>query len=159
MLAGVWPSLVLFAIAAFGFFFGVPISNGCSQAIYQVKVEPGVQGRVFATNSMIVMIVTPLAFLVVGPFADKVFTPLLLDDGPLAGSVGQIIGTGPGRGIGLLFIVAGLLMIAVVGVGYLYPRLRLVEDELPDMLADTEPETTDTMPNSQARQVVPAELP
>jgi uncharacterized membrane protein YiaA len=159
MLAGMWPSLVLFAAAAFGFFFGVPISNGCSQAIYQVKVEPGVQGRVFAINSMMAAIVTPLAFLVVGPFADQVFTPLLLDGGPLAGSVGQIIGTGPGRGIGLLFIVAGLLMIALVGLGYLYPRLRLVEDELPDMLADAEPETTDASRNSNARQVIPAEIP
>ena len=51
--------------------------------------------------------------------------------GPLAGSVGQIIGVGPGRGGGLLFISAGLLLVLVVVIGYLYPALRQMEDELP----------------------------
>jgi MFS transporter, DHA3 family, macrolide efflux protein len=70
------------------------------------------------------------------PLADYVFEPLMAPDGLLAGSVGQLIGVGPGRGIGLMFIVMGTLTMIVTVVAYLYPRLRLVEDELPDAIPD-----------------------
>jgi hypothetical protein len=43
-----------------------------------------------------------------------------------------LVGTGPGRGIGLLFIVMGAIKMAVTLIGYANPRVRLVEDELPD---------------------------
>jgi hypothetical protein len=55
-------------------------------------------------------------------------------NGLLAGSIGQIIGVGPGRGIGLLFIVMEVLVMLVTVAAYRYPRLRLVEDELPDVV-------------------------
>jgi hypothetical protein len=76
----------------------------------------------------------PLAYLVAGPLADYVFEPLMVPDGPLAGSVGQFIGVGPGRGIGLMFMVMGTLTMIVTVVAYLYPRLRLMEDELPNAI-------------------------
>ena len=46
--------------------------------------------------------------------------------------IGMIFGVGAGRGIGLFIGVIGLLSIVVSLSGYLYPRTRLVEDELPD---------------------------
>ena len=74
--------------------------------------------------------------IITGPLADTVFEPLLAVNGPLAGSVGQVIGVGQGRGTGLLFISAGLFLVLASVIGYLYPRLRLVEDELPDAVAE-----------------------
>lgn len=50
--------------------------------------------------------------MLAGVLADYVFTPLLVSGGVLAGSVGRIIGTGSGRGMGLLIIIAGLLLSA-----------------------------------------------
>ncbi|MFO8150791.1 MAG: hypothetical protein R6T93_10875, partial [Trueperaceae bacterium] len=73
--------------------------NGCSQAIWQNKTAPDVQGRVFAVRRMIAWSSMPLAYLVAGPLADHVFGPLLDEGGALVGSVGRIIGTGEGRGI------------------------------------------------------------
>ena len=67
---------------------------------------------------------------------DYLFAPLLAADGPLVGSVGQLIGVGPGRGIGLLFVLLGLMPIGTALWAYLSPRVRLVEDELPDVVAD-----------------------
>jgi DHA3 family macrolide efflux protein-like MFS transporter len=135
MLAGLRPSPGLFALAAFLFFFSLPIVDGSSLAIWQTKVEPSVQGRVLAVRNMIVWSSLPLAYLAAGPLTDRVFEPLLAADGLLASSIGQLIGVGPGRGIGLLFIVMGILTVLVTIAGYLHPRLRWVEQELPDALS------------------------
>lgn len=139
ILAGLAPSALLIGVTAFFFAMGLPIVGTSSQAIWQRKVPPDIQGRVFATRGMLASASLPLAYLVSGPLADYIFNPLLVPGGPLAGSVGRIIGVGPGRGIGLLFIVLGILNILAVVFGYLYPRLRLVEDELPDALPDSPP--------------------
>jgi hypothetical protein len=82
---------------------------------------------------MIARAASPLAYLLAGPLAEGLFEPLLAPNGLLAGSVGQIMGIGPGRGIGLLFIVMGVIKITVTLGGYLHPRIRRVEDELPDV--------------------------
>jgi hypothetical protein len=134
---GAQVSIPLIAVAVFGYFFSIPIVDGSSQAIWQSRTAPDVQGRVFAVRRMIAWSSLPLAYLIAGPLADHVFEPLLATGGPLAGSVGRLIGVGPGRGIGLLFIVMGVLNMLVPLAGYLYPRLRLVEDELPEVVTDT----------------------
>jgi len=64
----------------------------------------------------------------------RIFEPLIAADGLLAGSVGKIIGVGPGRGIGLLFITMKTITIVVTVAAYRYPRLWFVEDELPDAI-------------------------
>ena len=126
------PSAALIACGAFLFLLGVPIASGCTQAILQTKVNPEVQGRVFAFTGMLVGAAMPVAYLVSGPIADRVFEPLLAVGGPLAGSLGKLMGVGPGRGIALAFVTAGLMLVAVAAAGYLHPRVRRVEDELPD---------------------------
>jgi DHA3 family macrolide efflux protein-like MFS transporter len=136
LLIGLRPSVWLVALGAFGAHLTIAIIYGSNQAIWQSKVPPNVQGRVFATQQMIAKSTTPLAYLVAGPMADKLFEPLLAFDEPLVGGIGHIIGVGPGRGIGLLFIVMGVLKVVASLGGYLYPRIRLVEDELPDMISD-----------------------
>ncbi|HEX6290384.1 MAG TPA: amino acid adenylation domain-containing protein [Herpetosiphonaceae bacterium] len=133
IIAGLQPSALILTVMAFFFLFMMPFVGGSSQAIWQSKVPADIQGRVFSIRMMIATSATPLAYLLAGPLADYVFQPLLRDErAPLAGSIGQIIGYGPGRGIGLMFIVFGILTLAAVAVGYAYPRIRLVEDELPD---------------------------
>jgi DHA3 family macrolide efflux protein-like MFS transporter len=70
--------------------------------------------------------------LLTGPLADGVFEPAMQQGGLLAGSVGQIIGVGPGRGLALFIMVLGLLSAMLSAVAYAYPRIRYVEDELSD---------------------------
>ena len=140
--AGLHPSAPLFALAAFLFFFSLPIVNASSQAIFQQKVAPDVQGRVFAFNGAIAGAAMPLAYVVAGPLADQVFEPLMATNGIFASSIGRLIGVGPGRGIGLLFIVMGALTMLATIAAYQYPRLRLVEDELPDAIAEKTPAGT-----------------
>ena len=152
VLHGLSPSAVLIAVAAPGFLFTIPIINGSGMTILQSKVAPDVQGRVFATAGMIRQASAPLAYLVAGPLADGVFEPLLAPGGPLAGSVGQVIGVGPGRGIALMFILVGALTVVVAAAGYLQPRLRLVEEELPDMIPGAAPASEESVRQDQAGQ-------
>ena len=136
MLIGLRPSAWLVAIGAFCAHLTIAIVYGSNQAIWQSKVPPDVQGRVLAVQRMIATSTRPMAYLVAGPLADKLFEPLLAPAGTLAGSIGQIIGIGPGRGIGLLFLIMGVLKVAASLGSYLYSPIRRVEDELPDVLAD-----------------------
>lgn len=132
LIAGLKPSAWLITLAAFSVFFCVPIITSCSNAIWQVKVEPAVQGRVFAMRGAIAWSSFPLAYVVAGPLAEYVFQPLLTPTGILSRSFGPLIGIGEGRGIGLLFVMVGIFIMAVTLAAYCYPRIRFVEDELPD---------------------------
>jgi DHA3 family macrolide efflux protein-like MFS transporter len=136
VLMGLRPSAWLIALGAFTAHLAIAIIFACNQALWQSKVAPEVQGRVFATQQMVAHAMMPLAFLVSGPLADYLFTPLLVSGGLLAGTVGPFIGLGPGRGIALLLVVAGLIKFGVAWGGFLNPHVRLVEDELPDTLPD-----------------------
>lgn len=149
---GILASVPIFMVAAFGNLFATPIINASNQAIWQSKVAPDVQGRVFSTRSMIGWSTAPLAYLLAGPLADRVFEPLLAVDGPLANTIiGQTIGTGPGRGIALLYILVGLVPMLAGGLGYLYSHLRLVEDELPNVvIASSDPVTEEKKDESEA---------
>jgi hypothetical protein len=134
IVGGLRPSAVLVAIAAFGFLFANALVTGLSQIIWQTKVASDVQGRVFAVRRMIAWSSIPLAYLVAGPLADNVVRPLMDTNGLLAGSVGRVIGAGPGRGIALLLIILGFITLLITLASYLKPRLRMLEDELPDAL-------------------------
>jgi len=127
-LYGVRPSPVLVGAAQFGFFFCLPIVNAMGAGIWQRRVPAEAQGRVFAVRRMLVTILVPVAILVAGPLIDHVFKPLLTEHGSLAGTFGPILGTGPGRGIGLLFVLLGLAMFATSLIAATNPKLRAVED-------------------------------
>lgn len=149
-LGGLQASVPLIAASAFLFLFTSPIILGCSQAIWQSKIPADIQGRVFAVRQMIALSTTPLAYLLAGPISDYVFNPLLVEGGPLAGSIGQIIGVGPTRGTGLFLSLLGIMAMLLILAGYLYPRVRLVEVELPDI------ETEDATPPADERGAVQA---
>ncbi|MCP4655451.1 MAG: MFS transporter [bacterium] len=136
LLGGAQPSVPLVLVAAFVFMSLVPVLHGCNQVIWQSKVAPDVMGKVLATKNWVTFATLPVAILVAGPLADSVFEPWLAPDGALAGTVGTIIGTGPGRGIGLLYIILGLIMIAGVTIAFQNRTLRNLEKDLPDAVSD-----------------------
>lgn len=110
----------------------IPIINGSNQAIWQAKVQPAVQGRVFATRRMIAQISFPLALLFAGPLADRVFEPAMSGDGWAAEVFGPLVGVGPGAGMSLMILFSGLIGVAVGLIVYAIPSVRNVETILPD---------------------------
>jgi MFS family permease len=138
MIAGARPSPITVTLGVFVVLVAVPIAAGTSQAIWQSKVPPQLQGRVFSLRLMTAMAATPLAYLLAGPLTDGVFEPLLLATGGLADTLGSVIGTGPGRGTGAFFIVLGVSILTIVSVAVRNPRVRNLEEEIPDAIPDTE---------------------
>jgi len=134
---GVGQTPALWTIAAFITFFPLPIINGSSQAIWQSKVAPDVQGRVFAARSMIAQIGVPVSMLLAGPFADNVFGPAMMPGGSLAELFGWLVGTGPGAGISLMFAFVGALGVLIALGGYTISVIRNLEDILPDHTPDS----------------------
>jgi len=139
IISGARPNIWVFFVGSNLIFFCLPIVTGSSFAIWFRKVEHDMQGRVAAARRMIALVLPSVAYLIAGPLADNVFNPLLVEGGALAGSVGSLIGVGAGRGIGLIMIIMGSLQIVSSLFGYLNPRLRLVEVELPDAARDQTP--------------------
>jgi MFS family permease len=135
-LIGLRASVGLIIASSFMATLCVPILSSCNQVIWQKKVAPDVQGRVFAIRRAIVLTTPLLTYVLAGPLADRVFEPWMAVNGALAGSLGQMLGTGPGRGIGLLFVCMGLLLTLVTAISCLSPHLRRVEEELPEALTD-----------------------
>jgi DHA3 family macrolide efflux protein-like MFS transporter len=133
VMMGFGHSIPFWAVASFMGVFFVPIINGSNQAIWQAKVPPDLQGRVFSIRRLIAWFVSPLAMLVAGPMADKVLEPAMRNPQSfLASSIGWAIGTGPGRGMALLFIIGGGLA-ALIGIsGYAFRILREADTLLPD---------------------------
>ena len=134
--AGLSPSLAFVGIGGFAMMAVVPVANTASQVIWQTKVPPAVQGRVFAIRRMIASAISPIAIMAAGPLADGVFEPLMAEDGALAGPIGSIIGTGPGRGVALMFILSGMLVALMAVIGYAIPKIRHLETDLPDHIEE-----------------------
>jgi MFS family permease len=132
MVLGLGQTLPVWAVGMFFLAFFSPFINGCNQAIWQSKVPPAVQGRVFTVRMFIAWLVMPLAQLLAGPLADRVFEPAMAEGGSLASTFGWLVGTGTGAGIALMFVITGLLRTVSTLSAYLFPAVRDAEDILPD---------------------------
>ncbi|MFN4074188.1 MAG: MFS transporter [Thermus sp.] len=119
-LMGVLEGPRAWAVLAFMESFFIPLLNGSNQAIWQSKVPLEVQGKVFAARRMIAWLANPLAMLLSGPLADRVFAPRY----------------GPGEGIALMLLIFGGLGVVWGLSGYLFPKVREVETLLPDAKPD-----------------------
>jgi len=131
-LMGLLKTPPLWVVASFLESFFSPVVGNSNGAIWMSKVEPGVQGRVFASRFLIAQITSPLGLAMAGPLADFVFEPAMQPSGMLAGVLGGVFGTGEGSGMAVQYTLFSLLGSAVGLCGYFFPVLRDVETIVPD---------------------------
>jgi MFS family permease len=129
---GLAGSVYLWVAGAFIMMLFNPVINGSNQAIWQSKVPPEMQGRVFASRAFIALVSQPIAMAITGPLADGFLLPGMLEGGSLAPVFGWLVGVGPGKGISLLFLVMGVIGAIVGFCGYGFKEVRGVESLLPD---------------------------
>ncbi|MGB1250508.1 MAG: MFS transporter [Candidatus Promineifilaceae bacterium] len=132
LLLGVAQVVTIWAFAAFAQSFFIPVMNGSNQAIWQSKVPPALQGRVFATRRLIAQVSMPIALLFAGPLADQVLEPAMMSGGTLAPTFGWLVGTGTGAGIGLMITATAALSTIAALACYAFPVVSNIEEILPD---------------------------
>lgn len=130
---GLLGTLPFWLIGSFFASFTGPVINASNQAIWQSKVPPDIQGKVFSVRRMIAQVIAPLAMLITGPLADRVFEPAMrAGTGPLASFFAPITGTGVGAGMSAIMVIAGAGVVVTSLISYLNPLVRNVETMLPD---------------------------
>ncbi len=110
-LTGVSIHLIFVGTALFLFFFSIPFINTCADVLLRVSIPDELQGRVWGMVSLLTQAGTVIAYAVCGVLADRVFEPMFEEEGLLSNSIGKIIGTGQGRGIGFLLVLSGAGMV------------------------------------------------
>jgi len=101
----------------------------------QVKVAQRFHGRVYALMTVLTWATLPIGWALT-PVAVHALEPLLRPGGALADTVGSVLGVGPGRGIGLLFVLLAAAMTVITLVAM---RLRAYA-RFDDNVADAEPD-------------------
>lgn len=134
---GTGQSVWVWAAASFLMMISMPIINGSNQSIWQAKVPPTVQGRVFGARRVFAQIAGPLGMVAAGPLADLVFEPAMREGGTLAPTLGWLFGIGPGAGMGVLITSMGILSVFITFIGYTFPAIYNAETILPDHDAAT----------------------
>jgi MFS transporter, DHA3 family, macrolide efflux protein len=110
----------------------IPLINGSNQAIWQMKVPPDVQGRVFSARTLIAWLTNPISPLIAGTLADYVLEPAMRTPSALSSAFSWLITPGPGAGAGLLIFFSCLGGILAGLIGYFVHSIRAAEDILPD---------------------------
>ncbi|NTU54769.1 MAG: MFS transporter [Anaerolineales bacterium] len=110
-----------------------PLINTSNQSIWQAKVAPDIQGRVFSSRRLIAWFTQPIAPIIAGVLADRWLEPsMTLGTTGLAATFSGWVGTGPGSGMALLFIFCGLGAALAGLTGYFIKPIRNAETLLPD---------------------------
>ncbi|MFC9259064.1 amino acid adenylation domain-containing protein [Streptomyces hydrogenans] len=133
---GLRANLWVVALGAFGMSFALALVNGIYATIVQTKVAQRFHGRVFALNTLVAWSTIPLGHGVVAPLGSGFFGPLMEPGGALAPVFGPLIGTGPGRGIALMYVLFGLAMAGLVVLGLRLPSLARFDRDVPDAEPD-----------------------
>ena len=124
---GIWAPMMFLA----GLF--IPLVNGSNQAIWQAKVAPSVQGRVFSARRLIAWFTNPISPIIGGTAADFLFEPMMkTQSNAFARLMAPAFGSGPGSGMALLIFLCGFGGILAGLSGYFISAIRDAEEILPD---------------------------
>ena len=126
-LFGLGRSLVWWCIVVFIGCFGSPIYHTYQTIIIREKVDASMQGRVFSLQGMITQALTPLGFLGGGMLADYIFEPLMKKMFLGKNIITFFVGRQNGSGIGLIFVIAGLVGIAALTILKCNPAIKELE--------------------------------
>lgn len=119
----------IFLLCMFGIISGVSgtvqytISSGAWLAI----TNSDIRGRALALRGTIAQMLRPIGVLIAGPFGDYLEFSFYPDNIKL---LSPIIGTGPGRGYALLFLIVGVLYICIWIINYNNKNLKNLSNQV-----------------------------
>lgn len=126
------PNVMLLAVAAFFFLGSTSIILGNVHTILHTKVEPPLMGRVMALKNAVYSILLMVGDILAG-LTSAAAQPLVGADRVNSRAVALVVGDGPGRGFAVLMLAMGVLIILCTVYAHRYPRLRNLNEALPDV--------------------------
>jgi MFS family permease len=124
--------VALWAVALFLANATGQIGMTLQRSIWQAKVPPAFQGRVFALKRTLTWLSSPFTPLIAAVLADRWLEPLLRSDGAAQLPVARLVGTGAGSGIALIMLVASFGMVLAGALMAACRSSRQVETLIPD---------------------------
>jgi DHA3 family multidrug efflux protein-like MFS transporter len=156
-----WTVTILFPLRfevlplVIGFFIYLtlaPIAEASEQTIVQKVVPFEEQGRVFGFAQTVETAAAPVTAFLIGPLAQFWVLPSMTD-GALADVIGPWFGTGPERGLSLIFVITAILGLTVTLIALRSRPYRRLSDRY--MATPTEPDPAAEAPG-EARSKVPS---
>lgn len=138
-------SVVLLTVGLFVWLCLMPVVEATEQTILQNLIPPERQGRVFGFAQSVEQAASPITAFVIGPVAQFIFIPFMTT-GAGVGLIGGWFGTGPDRGLALLFTVAGLVGLGVTLLAMRSRSYRVLSRRMQAQGVDDGATTTRTTP-------------
>jgi MFS transporter, DHA3 family, multidrug efflux protein len=120
------PSIVLLTVGMFVWLSLIPAVEAAEQTILQKVVSPERQGRVFGFAQSVEQSASPITAFLIGPVAQLIFIPFMTT-GSGVDLLGWWFGSGPDRGLALLFTAAGLVGLMVTLIAMRSNSYRLLD--------------------------------
>jgi DHA3 family multidrug efflux protein-like MFS transporter len=121
------PWIALLTAGMFIYLCVIPFIEAAEHTIIQKVVPMERQGRVFGFAQSIEMAASPLTTFFIGPIAEMVFIPFMTS-GAGVDLIGSWFGTGPDRGIALVFTLTGIIGLCVTLIAMNSRPYRLLSD-------------------------------
>jgi len=117
----------IWTVAQFGSAFHWPLIASSYKAVWYDKVAPELQGRVFAADYWIGLVIEASASLIAGPLADRIFEPVMQSGNWFATLLSPLLGATAGKGIGLFYSLNALCIFALGIFGFAQQHFRNAE--------------------------------
>jgi DHA3 family multidrug efflux protein-like MFS transporter len=118
-------SIVLLVVTLLPFMLVMPYAEAAEQTILQRVVPYERQGRVFGFAQSVEQAASPLTAFLIAPITEFFVIPFMTD-GAGARLIGPWFGTGPDRGMALVFIATGVIGLVVTGLALASRPYRLL---------------------------------
>ena len=110
---GIKENFVLICIFGFLMFCFIPAASIGPESLMRKALPNEVHGRAFGFTGLITQMGYIVAYLLSGVLSDYVFEPFMQGNSSLAVTIGKVIGSGEGRGVALLILAVGILMMII----------------------------------------------
>jgi MFS family permease len=95
-----------------------PLLSSSETAFWMENVKPEIQGRVFASNALILQVLSAIASLLGGILADRFFEPLMMTENIIS----PIFGTGKGAGMSFIYVMTSVSLFLIGLWGWYYGK-------------------------------------
>lgn len=121
-LAGLSRHPIQLSVALFCLYACPPFVNAPLTTLLQTVAPAELHGRVYASMTTLAQLLSPLAYVLVGPLVDRVLEPAVGQAGWRV--VAPLVGSAPGAGMALLMVIGGVVVVILATTAYLAPAVR-----------------------------------